>query len=211
MRKFKYIILAILLISLSISSFPHILNGISSTPTGDLMFLETYTYAEFTSKLDPADPFFKMINTGEAVQSSSKLGFCSESEAEEVWSYIHSPAFQKMLPDDLAFAWGANQLNKARYLYALKEFNTEYNGPVQSDIKEIRISDDLLLITFSKDGSEKWTTFTRKSLGSAIAIVIDNQVYSAPVVREVIKDGKCAISGNFSEDDLVELKAALEK
>ena len=121
MRKFKYIILAILLISLSISSFPHILTGVSSAPSGDLMFLETYTYAEFTSKLDPDDPFFKMINTGEAGQTSSKLGFCPESKVEEAWSYIHSPAFQEKLPDDLLLAWGPQEDDGGEYLYALKK------------------------------------------------------------------------------------------
>lgn len=210
MRKFKYIILAILLISLSISSFPHILNGISSTTSGDLMFLETYTYAEFTSKLDPVDPFFKMINTSEAVKTSSKLGFCPDLKEEEAWSYIHSPAFQEKLPEDLSFAWGPQEDDGGKYIYALKKLDTQYSGPDKSSIKEIGISKGTLLISFTEEGSEKWTSLTRNSVGNCIAIVIDGVVYSAPVVREVIENGKCAISGDFSEGELEALKSVLE-
>ena len=50
----------------------------------------------------------------------------------------------------------------------------------------------------------------RNSVGNCIAIVIDGVVYSAPVVREVIENGKCAISGNFSEGELEALKSVLE-
>lgn len=211
MRKSKYIILAILLISLSISSFPHILNGLSSAASGDLMFLETYTFAEFTIKLDPGDPFFDWIDTEKATHSSSKLGFCPLTKIDEAWGYLHSPAFQENLPNDMLFAWGVGQNDPGKYLYALKEFDTQYTGPNQSEIKKVGICDGTLLITFTEEGSDKWATLTSNSVGNSIAIVIDNLVYSAPVVNEAIKNGKCSISGNFTEHDLVELKAALEK
>ncbi len=210
MRKFKYIILAILLISLSISSFPHILNEISSAPSGDLKFLETYSYAEFTSKLDPGDPFFKMINTDEADRTSSKLGFCPESEAEEVWSYIHSPAFQKMLPDDLAFAWGTGQDKPGKSLFVLKEPGMENESPEQSDIQKIEIKDGSILITFSKVGGQKFEVLTGKNIGRDIAIVFKSQVYAAPRVQAAIAHGKCMISGNFSTGELEALKSVLE-
>ena len=210
MRKFKYIILAILLISLSISSFPHILTGVSSAPSGDLMFLETYTYAEFTSKLDPDDPFFKMFNTGEAVQTSSKLGFCPESKVEEAWSYIHSPAFQDKLPDDLLFAWGTGQEESGKSLFVLREPETENESPAQSDINKIEISDGSILITFSEVGGQKFEVLTGKNIGRDIAIVFKGLVYAAPKVQAAIAHGKCMISGNFSEGELEALKSVLE-
>ncbi len=210
MRKFKYIILAILLISLSISSFPNLLSGISFAPSGDLMFLETYTYAEFTSKLDPGDPFFKMIHTGEAVQSSSKLGFCPESNLEEAWTYIHSSAFLEKLPDDLLFAWGRGQDEPGKSLFVLKEPEIENESPDQSDINKIEISDGSILITFSEAGGQKFEVLTGKNIGRDIAIVFKGQVYAAPKVQTAIANGKCMISGNFSEGELEALKSVLE-
>lgn len=220
MKKLTYITLVILLISLLISSFPHILSGITfhrSLPetevpiqAGELKFLETYTFGEFSSFLDQNHPFFKMINPEEIAAESSKLGFCKESELSETWDFLHNPDFLDVLPKDVKFAWGADQSKKGKYLYALKDAGTEYAGPQQSDIKEIGISGDMLLISFSKEGSKKWATLTRICVGRAIAIVYNDLVYSAPMVREVIEDGKCAISGSFTQGDLIALKAVLE-
>lgn len=211
MRKFKYIILALLLISLSISSFPHILNGFSSGPSADLKFLEAYTYAEITAKLDPGDSFFDLIQTGKATPTGSKLGFCPESKMEIAWEYIHTPAFKEQLPANVLFAWGPNQADPGTSLFALKKMDSPYKGPSQSDIKSVEISGGNLLISFTEEGSAKWAKLTGNSVGNSVAIVINDMVYSAPVVRELIKNGKCAISGNFSENDLIELKAALEQ
>jgi len=220
MKKLKYILLAILLISLSISSFPYVFSGFPQQGTlpelktplqsGELRFLEAYTYGEFSSMLEQDDPFFQMISTEDRSAESSKLGFCSESKVSKTWTFLNSPSYLKELPKDLRFAWGADEGKTGKYLYALKEANSAYTGPGKSDIKEIDISDGLLLISFTKEGSRKWTDLTQTSVGKPIAIVINDLVYSAPVVREVIKGGKCAISGNFSMDDLAELKAVLE-
>lgn len=220
MKKLKYIALVILLISLLISSFPHVLSGFSlhiSVPdtdfpieAGELEFLEAYTFGEFSSALGQDHPVFQMIDSEDRSTEGSKLGFCTESKISETWDFLHNPAFLKELPKDLRFAWGADQGEKGKYLYALKDPGTAYAGPEQSDIKEIGISEGMLLISFSKEGSKKWAALTKNSVGRAIAIVHNDIVYSTPVVREVIKDGKCAISGNFSESDLIALKAVLE-
>jgi len=203
MKTLKYIIFTIISISLSISSF-------SQDQASDLKFLEAYTFGEFSAKLDQGNPFFQMISTEDRSPESSKLGFCPESKFSKTWAYLNSPGFLKELPEDLRFAWGAYEMNKGKYLYALKEANSEYTGPGQSDIKEIEINEDLLLISFSEEGSRKWTELTRESVGHPIAIVINDLVYSAPVVTEVITGGKCAISGNFTGSELAELKAVLE-
>jgi len=220
MKTHKYILLAIILIFLSVSSFPHIISGISSNRTipespglsqlGDLMFLETYTYAELTSELDASDPFFQMINTGETVQSSSKLGFCPVSKMTETWTYLHSPAFQKNMPDHLLFAWGVSQDDSGKYLYALKKLDSGNIAPEQSDIKEIEIRDGNILLTFTEEGGEKFAALTKKNVGRDIAITFKDQVYAAPRVRETIKQGKCMISGDFSKSELDELVSVLE-
>ena len=101
-------------------------------------------------------------------------------------------------------------MKNGKYLYALKEAPGAYTGPVQADIVEIAISDGMLLLSFSEEGSGKWTELTQASLGKPMAIVIKDLVYSAPMVREVIRGGNCAISGNFTSGELAQLKAVLE-
>ncbi|MEN8203639.1 MAG: hypothetical protein ABFS28_13665 [Bacteroidota bacterium] len=175
-----------------------------------MKFLQAYTYGEFSSMLDQDNPFFHMIHTEEASATSARLGFCPESEINETRAFLNSPEFLKNLPEDVKFAWGAESGENGQYLYALKDPGPEYSGPGKSDIREIEINDGLLLISFSKEGSDKLTILTCESVDKTVAIVYDDLVYSAPVVREVIKGGKCAISGNFSKDELAELKTVLE-
>jgi len=203
MKTINYIILEIIFILLSISS-------LSQGQDSDLKFLEAYTFGEFTAMLDQNDPFFRMLETADRSTESSKLGYCSDSNKDNVWAYLHSPSFLNKLPKDVRFAWGAEEQTDGKYLYALKEPTDVYMGPGHAEIAQIEISDGMLLLTFSKEGSGKWTELTQASLGKPIAIVIHDLVYSAPMVREVIRGGNCAISGNFTSDELAHLKALLE-
>jgi len=101
-------------------------------------------------------------------------------------------------------------------LYALKEPYKAATGPDQSDIQDVAIKKNdqegtyNLLISFSEEGAEEWATLTSKNVGRNIAIVIDGDVYAAPVVREKIEQGKCVISGNFSKNEVSRLKEKLE-
>lgn len=203
MKPLKYILLALIFISLSIIGF-------SQDQAAELKFIEAYTLGEVSSMLEQDNPFFQMISTEDRSAESSKLGFCPDSKISKTWTFLNSPAFLKDVPEDLRFAWGAEQGEKGKYLYALKETGTNYGGPGKPDIEEIEIGDGLLLISFTNEGSRKWTDLTQASVGKPIAIVINDLVYSAPVVREVIKGGKCAISGDFTSDELAGLKAVLE-
>lgn len=203
MKTIQYIIAATILITLSISSF-------SQDLAGELEFIEAYTSGEISSMLEQDNPFFQLIRTEDRPAESSKLGFCPESKISKTWTYLNSPAFLKELPEDLRFAWGAEQSEKGKYLYGLKEAGSAYAGPGKSDIKKIDISDGLLMISFTSEGSRKWRDLTQAGVGKPIAIVINDLVYAAPVVKEVIKGGKCAISGDFTSDELAELKTVLE-
>jgi len=58
----------------------------------------------------------------------------------------------------------------------------------------------VVFLSFNKEGSLIFKDLTEKYLGKPIAIFLDNQIISAPVVKEVIKDGKAVINseGRFS-------------
>lgn len=58
-------------------------------------------------------------------------------------------------------------------------------------------------------GIDKFTEATRTYLGQPIAIVIDDQIYSAPVVQNVIANGRAQITGNFSLQEAKQLSDIL--
>ena len=50
---------------------------------------------------------------------------------------------------------------------------------------------------FDSDGAKTFGKITGDNIGKRLAIVLDDKVYSAPVVRDRIPSGKAIISGNF--------------
>ena len=71
--------------------------------------------------------------------------------------------------------------------------------------------DNMLLITFTKEGSKIFYQLTKKNLGKPIAIVIDRKIIAMPLVQEPISDGKANLGGNFSKEELLEFKDRLTK
>ncbi len=183
---------------------------------GSFGFFETYSLNEIESWLDPGDRFFNLIDIKQTHPLSSRLGTCIDSEIPELWDYIQTDSFLKQLPDGIWFAWGAQHNDNHHTLYALKHQANATPGPDQSDIESVTIIKDdrndsyNLLLSFSDEGAEKWASLTGDNIGRSIAIVIEGKVYTAPRVREEIKLGKCSISGNFTEIELIKLKELLE-
>ena len=56
------------------------------------------------------------------------------------------------------------------------------------------------IVTFKLDGfgAKKFAYATKNNIGRRLAIIIDNQVVSAPVIQDAITTGNGQISGNFS-------------
>lgn len=64
-------------------------------------------------------------------------------------------------------------------------------------------------LEFNKSGSVAFETATGANLDKQIAIVLDNSVISAPVVRTKISGGKAQITGNFTLDEASRLAVML--
>ena len=62
---------------------------------------------------------------------------------------------------------------------------------------------------FNPSGGKKFGVFTSKNIGSPFAIVLDNEVISAPIIRDAIMGGSGQISGNFSVEESAELSILL--
>lgn len=52
--------------------------------------------------------------------------------------------------------------------------------------------------TFTPDGAEKFTRFTKDHTGGVVGIIVDDRVLSAPVIMEPIRDSRSEISGGFT-------------
>ncbi len=56
-------------------------------------------------------------------------------------------------------------------------------------------------LEFNAEGEKLFAELTKENIGKTVAIYLDRQPISAPVVREEINSGKAEISGNFSREE----------
>ncbi len=64
-------------------------------------------------------------------------------------------------------------------------------------------------IGFDREGARIFRQITEENVGKRLAIVLDNNVYSAPVIREKISGGEAQITGNFTSEEAHDLAIVL--
>ncbi len=64
-------------------------------------------------------------------------------------------------------------------------------------------------LEFNEEGAKLFAEITAKNIEKKIAIYLDGQPLSAPVVREAIRDGRAEISGQFTVEEARELSRNL--
>ncbi len=64
-------------------------------------------------------------------------------------------------------------------------------------------------LSFSGKGAEAFERLSAENVGRRMAIVLDNVVMSAPVIRERIAGGRCSITGGFTTAEAQDLSIAL--
>src|SRR6185369_10917829 len=64
-------------------------------------------------------------------------------------------------------------------------------------------------IEFNSTGARLFDQVTAANVGKRFAIVLDNTIYSAPVIRERISGGSAQISGSFTDKDAADLSIVL--
>jgi preprotein translocase subunit SecD len=72
-----------------------------------------------------------------------------------------------------------------------------------------RTGEPVVSFKFNTNGARRFAQVTQENVGRPFAIVLDNQVISAPVIREPILGGNGQISGNFTAESANELAILL--
>ena len=83
-----------------------------------------------------------------------------------------------------------------------------------SDLKDARAqisqgNQAVVGLEFNSEGADKFADLTAKNIGKQIAIVLDGEVLTAPVVQEAITGGRAQISGSRSIEDAERLAILL--
>lgn len=65
-------------------------------------------------------------------------------------------------------------------------------------------------MSMNSEGAHAWKNITHDNIGKCVAIVLDDQVYSAPRVNGEIAGGRSSITGNFTLDEAKDLANVLK-
>ena len=140
-------------------------------------------------------------------------GFIAEENIEKVKKILELEGVKKLIPRDVAFAFGSGleKINrdspvKAKRLYLLKR-RAEMGGDDIVDARPERVADGVsagevaVKLRFGGIGPKKFSAVTAANINKQMAIVLDNQVISAPVIKDRIPNGDAQITGL---DDMAE-------
>lgn len=67
----------------------------------------------------------------------------------------------------------------------------------------------IIALKFNEEGRKLFAEITERNVDKPLAIFLDNQLISAPSVREPIRDGEAVISGDFTVDEARDLARKL--
>ncbi|MDY6844004.1 MAG: protein translocase subunit SecD [Thermodesulfobacteriota bacterium] len=74
---------------------------------------------------------------------------------------------------------------------------------------DTQFRESYVAISFNNRGAKLFEDITSKNVGKRLAIVLDNTVYSAPVIRERIAGGNAQITGRFTPEEAHDLAIVL--
>jgi len=135
------------------------------------------------------------------------VGYTFKEETPLVDYLLNMDQVKKILPRGLRLYWGFKSSSRDQTmieLFAIKvtrNGNAPLKGQVITDaIKEPVPNNNIgVHITMNGTGAKIWERLTVDNIGRNIAIVIDDHVYSYPLIKSAINGGEATLTGWFTE------------
>lgn len=157
------------------------------------------------------------------------VGTSTAANRAAIDSIMASPLAKRYLPGNLKLAWevkpqtaeftdtvtGKKRTIDLYTLIALKTSNGK--AALSGDVVTSATSDfdnmqggNYVSMNMKPDAARQWARITAANLEKQVAIVLDDQVYSAPRVSSVIEGGRSSITGDFTTDEAKDLANVLK-
>ena len=154
-----------------------------------------------------------------AQAGSPVVGYVAIGDTAAVNAIINSPIAKTILPADLKLAWTVKpeKMQGGHEVFQLVALRTVNGQPVLNGDVVTRATSEfdnlqgqVVSMTMNDEGARQWSRITGQNIGKAIAIVLDDQVYSFPNVNSQIDGGRSQISGRFTVEEAGDLANVLE-
>ncbi|MBO6032433.1 MAG: protein translocase subunit SecDF [Prevotella sp.] len=150
------------------------------------------------------------------------VGYANARDTAEINKIIYSDLARQIFPAELKLRWGAkpedfggDTKGDIFELYALKITEPSGRAPLEGDVITNGKDDfdqmghPCVSMQMNSDGARRWSQITKQNIGKAVAIVLDDAVYSAPRILTQIDGGNSQITGNFTIEDTKDLANTL--
>ena len=206
--------------------------------SANLEFYETMPLSEFQGALAEIDQAMRADSASTYRPLSSyfvqmgdpryiNVGIATETARDTINAILASPLAKSKLPSNLKLAWnvkpeiveGNDSTGKKTAIYytlvALKTNNGK--AALSGDVVTAASADfdnqqggNYVNMTMRPEAGRQWARITAANLQKPVAIVLDDQVYSAPNINSVIEGGRSVITGNFTTDEAKDLANVLK-
>jgi len=149
-------------------------------------------------------------------QESSVVGHVLESDTSRVNELLSQSTVRDMLPGGIELMWGARNLapegQEPMYPLLAVGGEPELTGDVITEASvqfDQQTNQPAVSMTMNSEGARTWSRLTGANVGKQVAIVLDNVVYSNPVVEQRITGGRSSIDGLESRQEAEDIVTIL--
>ena len=197
----------------------------------DSTALPTTQSQEEAAKQNPLfSRLMPMISENGQPYPGPTIGQALTTDMKKIDELLATKQVRDLLPRNLIFKWGVKpvtvnrggQTYELNELYAVKQTNRDgspaLGGEVVTDATADFAQDQLgrgsnrqeVTMIMNAEGAKAWARLTKDNVGKAIAIVLDNMVYSAPNVIGEIPGGRSQITGSYTPEEAKDLANVLK-
>jgi len=167
-----------------------------------------------------------MGNITKDIADRPVVGVVNVNDTAKISAMLNRPEVRTQLPPEAIFMWEAKPIMNEKdktptdyvNLVALRTtgipgHEAVLGGDVITDARadiDPNTNNYIVDMTMNTTGGEQWAAVTKRNIGKCVAIVLDNVVYSYPVIHDEIRGGRSQISGNFSAEDSKDLANILK-
>lgn len=148
------------------------------------------------------------------------VGYAQAKNRDAISRMIQT-AFDKKVLDarTVKFLWAAKPVKEGSDIYQLyairittREGVALLDGGVITDARQdfSQSGGNEISMTMNNEGARDWKRITGENVGNCVAIVLDDLVYSAPVVNGEIAGGRSSITGDFTLEEAKDLANILK-
>ena len=174
------------------------------------------------AKQHPLFAILQINQYGGQLASGPVVGIADKKDIAKINEYLNMKQVKDILPRNLSLKWGVKAIDEKEqyfYLYAIKMTNRDgtpaLGGDVVTDanadfVQQAGRSEQQVSMAMNAEGAKAWARLTKENIGKAVAIVLDDMVYSAPNVQVEITGGRSQITGHFTPEEAKDLANVLK-